>query len=76
MGMAVCDFCQLNKIFICPSCLFAALKDKRKASVTITASKSSIHLTGIKFKDAGVYKCLRYNKKVSTKRYKVIVIGE
>ncbi|XP_027005213.1 cytotoxic and regulatory T-cell molecule [Tachysurus fulvidraco] len=51
------------------------LKDKRKAFVTLTASKSSISLTGIKFKDAGVYKCLRYKKKVSTKRYKVIVIG-
>ncbi|XP_060751558.1 cytotoxic and regulatory T-cell molecule [Tachysurus vachellii] len=51
------------------------LKDKRKASVTLTASKFSISLTGIKFKDAGVYKCLQYNNEVSTKRYKVIVIG-
>ncbi|KAK3522022.1 hypothetical protein QTP70_021387 [Hemibagrus guttatus] len=51
------------------------MKDKRNTHVTLTATKFSISVPDIKFKDGGVYKCLRYKNKVSEKRYKVTVIG-
>ncbi|XP_046717854.1 cytotoxic and regulatory T-cell molecule [Silurus meridionalis] len=51
------------------------LKEKRNQFVALTKSKFSIQVTDITFRNGGVYKCLRYNKQASTKRYKVIVVG-
>ncbi|KAM9456168.1 cytotoxic and regulatory T-cell molecule [Clarias gariepinus] len=51
-----------------------AMKDKRTSLVALTNSKFSIRVTDIKFKDGGVYNCVRYNPEFSEKKFKVTVI--
>lgn len=52
------------------------MKDKRTSLVALTNSKFSIRVTDIKFKDGGVYNCVRYNPEFSEKKFKVTVIGK
>ncbi|KAI7793808.1 cytotoxic and regulatory T-cell molecule [Triplophysa rosa] len=51
------------------------LKDSRIHVFSLNDSEFTIHLSNIQLKDEGVYKCLEYDDKIITKRYRVKVLG-
>ncbi|XP_065115440.1 cytotoxic and regulatory T-cell molecule [Paramisgurnus dabryanus] len=51
------------------------LKDPRSSVFTFNNFEYTIHLSNVTLKDEGVYKCLMYEQRVITKRYKVKVLG-
>ncbi|KAA0704044.1 Cytotoxic and regulatory T-cell molecule [Triplophysa tibetana] len=51
------------------------LKDSRTSVFTLNDSEFSINLSNVQLKDEGVYRCLEYADKITTKRYRVKVLG-
>ncbi|XP_056592400.1 cytotoxic and regulatory T-cell molecule [Triplophysa dalaica] len=52
-----------------------ALKDSRTSVFTLNDSEFTIHLSNVQLKDEGVYKCLEYDDNITSKRYRVKVLG-
>ncbi|KAJ8347608.1 hypothetical protein SKAU_G00261970 [Synaphobranchus kaupii] len=52
-----------------------ALRDKRYRLVTFSHSEYTISLADVTFKDGGHYTCSQYMQLVTTKRFKVTVLG-
>ncbi|XP_026129571.1 cytotoxic and regulatory T-cell molecule-like isoform X1 [Carassius auratus] len=52
-----------------------ALKDARSSIFALNDYEYTLHLSNISLNDEGVYKCLLYGNRVTTKRFKVKVLG-
>jgi len=58
------------------SCFRTGLRDSRSKIFTSNNSEYTLLLSNITFDDEGLYKCLLYEDKVISKRFKVKVLGK
>ncbi|XP_018610729.2 cytotoxic and regulatory T-cell molecule [Scleropages formosus] len=54
---------------------YKVLKDKRYKVINVSSSEVQLSLSNVIFRDGGVYKCLEYTHPVTTKLFRVTVVG-